>query len=124
MSGFGGNGFVRGATAVAMVCAGLSAATPGWANSPMTAGVVLEKMSPKELFAYVFGVVDGLAYARFRRDTASAGSREQGGMDCIHDWYFSGDASTFGKIEATFRKYPDQYPSTLLAAMIKKECGE
>ena len=90
----------------------------------MTAGIVLEKMSGKELFAYVYGIVDGMAYARFRRDTLAAGTKQQTGMDCIYKWFFANDNAAFAKIEGAFRANADYIPPVIIAALIKKECGE
>ena len=90
----------------------------------MTAGLLLEKMGGDERFAYINGMVEGMAYSRFRKDTIAAGSKTETGLNCIYGWYYSGDGKTHASIEATFRKYPDQMPSVIIAAMIKKECGE
>lgn len=114
----------KGGIAAAAICAGLGVTAPGLANTPMTAGIVLEKMGVDERYAYVNGIVEGLAYARFRKDTVAAGANDEAGMKCIYAWFFAGDGSTYARIEATFRRYAEHLPSTLLAAMIKKECGE
>lgn len=90
----------------------------------MTAGVVLEKMSSDELFAYVNGMVEGMAYARFRKDTLAAGSRNEAGMKCILDWYWTSEDNTPFKIEAAFRQHKEHMPSTIIGTMIKNECGE
>jgi len=90
----------------------------------MTAGVVLEKMDAKELFAYVYGIVDGMAYARFRKDSLVAGSKQEAGMKCIYDWFFEGETDTFVKVEAAFRQNAQHVPPVIIATMIKIECGE
>lgn len=90
----------------------------------MTAGVVLERMPSKELLVYISGIIEGLAYARFRKDTIAAGENDETGMNCIYDWFYGDDMASFGTIEAAFRRYADHYPSVLLGAMIKQECGE
>jgi len=90
----------------------------------MTAGVVLEKMPVRERGAYVMGIVEGLAYARFRTDTVAAGSKNEAGMKCIYNWFYKDTTASFDRIEATFKKYPAQFPSTILGLMIKNECGE
>lgn len=46
------------------------------------------------------------------------------GMRCIYDWFYKDTKASFTRIEAAFQKYADHFPSTLLATMIKKECGE
>jgi hypothetical protein len=90
----------------------------------MTAGVILEKMKSDEQFAYINGIVEGLAYARFRKDTIAAGDKDERGSSCIQKWYYTGDGTTHASIVATFRRYPDQMPATIIALMVKQECGE
>jgi len=90
----------------------------------MTAGVVLDKMNSDELFAYVNGMVEGMAYARFRKDSLAAGSRDEAGMVCILDWYWKGEGNTPSRIEAAFRQHKEHMPSTIIGTMIKNECGE
>jgi hypothetical protein len=89
----------------------------------MTAGVILEKMEDRELAGYIGGIVEGLAYARFRKDTIAAGSKDERGSSCIYNWYYTNNDQPAG-ILATFRKYPDQMPATIIALMVKQECGE
>jgi hypothetical protein len=45
-------------------------------------------------------------------------------MQCIRDWYYTGTGSTTASIWATFKKYPDQGAATIIALMVKQECGE
>lgn len=90
----------------------------------MTAGVVLEKMEPKQLFSYVYGIVEGLAYARFRQDSAAAGHKDETGMKCIYDWYLPDQGSALEQVKAAFSKYSDYSPPVVIAAIIRKECGE
>ncbi|MVA97968.1 hypothetical protein GN330_12005 [Nitratireductor sp. CAU 1489] len=90
----------------------------------MTAGVVMEKMKPKELYSYVYGIVEGMAYARFRKDTVAAGAKTETGMTCIYNWFFSGNGKSYADITAAFRKYPEHGPPVIVAALIKKKCGE
>lgn len=112
-----------GSVALAAVL-GFSAPVVARADTAMTAGVVLQQMPVRERAAYIMGIVEGLAYARFRKDTIAAGTKTDTGMSCVYDWFYRDTAATYERIEATFRKYADHHPSTLLAAMIKKECGE
>lgn len=92
-------------------------------NAAMTAGTLVDSMKPSERYTYVAGIIDGLAYARFRNDTAAKGSRFEDGMKCIYDWFFNDDQS-FDTIDAAFKKYPQHLPSTLVAVLTKKACGE
>lgn len=81
-------------------------------------------MQPEERFAYVSGIVEGMAYARFRKDTIAAGSKDEQGMKCIYGWLHKGDGSTYAMLDATFRKNGQHMPSVIIATLLKKECGE
>jgi hypothetical protein len=94
------------------------------AGTDMTAGVVMKEMPARERAAYIMGIVEGFAYARFRKDTEASGSKDVTGMRCIYDWLYKDSKSAFQRIEAAFTKYPEHFPSTLLATMLKKECDE
>ena len=93
------------------------------AETPLTAQVVLDNMPTNEFVSYVSGIVEGLAYARFRKDTAAAGQNDEDGMKCIRDWYH-GNSEIILQIEESFRKYGTYPPWVVLAVMIKRECGE
>jgi len=90
----------------------------------MTAGLIMKEMPARERATYVMGIIEGLAYARFRKDTLASGAKNATGAACIYDWLYKDSTAAFDRIEAAFNKYPDQYPSTLLAVMLKKDCGE
>lgn len=90
----------------------------------MTAGVIMKEMPVRERTSYIQGMVDGMAYARFRKDTLATGSKDETGMACVHDWFHKDSLARLMRIEATFEKYPNELPSVLLTLMIKKECGE
>ncbi len=90
----------------------------------MTAEVVMKEMPTKERFAFVAGIVHGLAYARFRKDSAGTGEKVETGSKCIYDWFYSGDASTMLRIEKAFEQYPDYPPGSIVAVLAIKECGE
>ena len=90
----------------------------------MTAGVIAKEMSAEQRFSYSFGLVDGLAYARFRADSEKAGHKVQDGMNCIYKTFFEDQAAGVLRIENAFRSYPDNYPAAVVTAIIKKECGE
>ncbi|WP_186388786.1 hypothetical protein [Stappia sp. TSB10P1A] len=96
---------------------------PSYATN-MTAGVVMEKMPARERAAFVMGIVEGLAYARFRKDTIAAGSKDERGMTCIYDWFYKDTAVSFARVDAVFRQHTGHFPSTLLAVMVKEACGE
>ena len=92
------------------------------AETRFTAGVALEKMQKREFISYVAGIVEGLAYARYRKDNV-AGSTDASGMSCIYDWYY-GDDSVILTVQDAFKRYPDHFPSNIIAVMIKRKCGE
>lgn len=83
----------------------------------MTAGSVMEKMGLEERAAYLAGVIEGLAYARYAKD-----GRQTDGMGCIYDWYCRTDGA-LRKIYAALDRFSDYTPGAVLAAMIEKECG-
>ena len=85
---------------------------------PMTAGSVLKKMSSAELNAYLTGIVEGLAYARYEKE----GKKTDGGMRCIYQWYYNNN-DTLRNIFAAFQKFPNYQPNAVMAAMIKQQCG-
>lgn len=96
---------------------------PAYAQE-MTAGLIMEKMEPKERYAYVSGIVRGMAYARFRKDTIAGGAKDERGMTCIYDWYYRGEGKTYAMLETTFRKNGQYAPTVIIASLLKKECGE
>lgn len=89
----------------------------------VTAGKVLEELESNEFVWFIGGIVEGLAYARFRKDTIEAGERVVTGSDCIRDW-FHGNNEIILTITSTFKEYSDYTPWVVVAAMVKQECGE
>ena len=92
-------------------------------GTPLTGKLMMEKLSNEEFTWFVTGMVEGLAYARFRKDTLAAGERAESGMKCIRTW-FRDDPRIILRIEDAFRKYDSYAPWVVLGVMIKKECGE
>lgn len=82
-----------------------------------TAGVVMEKMTSEQRSAYLAGVVEGLAYARYAKD-----GKQTDGMKCIYDWFYEKE-DTLQKIHAAFDRFKDYLPGAVIAAMVAKECG-
>lgn len=78
----------------------------------------MEKMDAVQRSAYMAGVIEGLAYARFERD---GGTTE--GMGCIYRWYYEADG-TIAKIHSAFDAFPDHLPGAVIAAMVAKVCGK
>lgn len=90
----------------------------------MTAEVVMQEMPTKERYAFIAGIVDGLAYARFRKDSAGTGEKVETGSKCIYEWFYAGEGKTALLIEDAFRKYPDYPPSSIVGVMAIRQCGE
>ena len=86
------------------------------ADTPMTAGVVLEKMAPKEYYAYLAGITEGLAYARYERGGVEA-------MKCVFDWFYN-DKNSVRRIDQAFARFADHYPGAVMAALMERKCGE
>ncbi|WP_306258407.1 hypothetical protein [Pararhizobium sp. IMCC21322] len=84
----------------------------------INAGFVLHKMAVAEQFAYVSGVVEGLAYARFLRDKPN-----EDGMKCIYDWYYADSDRQWARIETVFGAHLEKPVGVLLHVLIKKKCG-
>lgn len=84
----------------------------------------MKGMPVRERTSFIIGIVEGLAYARFRKDTLAKGENDGSGFKCIRDWLYLEGTNRIDRIEATFKKYPEHHPSILLNSMIRKECGE
>ena len=104
------------------VSAGALACLVAWASlanaEDFTAGVVMTKMDAKERSAYMAGVIEGLAYARYHSD-----GNKTDGMGCIYRWYYETDG-TIAKIHSAFDAFPDYLSGAVIAAMVGKVCGE
>jgi len=106
----------------AFMLALVTGVSPSYADAT-TAGGLMEKPIAERTM-YIMGVVDGLAYARFRKDTLAKGARDEAGMNCILGWFSDDSLSRLLEIERTLAAYADEYPITVLASMVKRECGE
>ncbi|MCR5858278.1 hypothetical protein [Mesorhizobium sp. J428] len=105
-----------------MVVSAVLGVQPSYAAS-LTAGDILKEMPANEFVVYVAGMVEGFAYARFRKDSIEAGRTVETGMRCIRDFYLT-NPKIILMIEDAFRLHAQHAPSVVLAAMLKKECGE
>ena len=88
------------------------------ANDMLDAGFVLREMKTEQQFAFVSGVIEGLAYARFLRDRPN-----EAGMQCISRWLHSDATGRWQLIEKLFTKHHDKPPAVLLHVLMKKQCG-
>lgn len=85
----------------------------------LNAGAVLNEMDAKQRYAYVSGVVEGLAYSRFLTDKPN-----EEGMTCIYDWYYEGNATEqWTRITTRLKRHPDKPVGVLMHILIKKDCG-
>lgn len=97
----------------------LSTPTCGPAHATeFSAGTVMAKMDGKERYAFVAGIVEGLAMARYMKD-----GKKPEGAKCIYDWFYSGN-DTAATVYAAFQRYPEYPPGTVVSVMTKKACGE
>jgi len=87
--------------------------------SALNADAVLNKMTAQEQNAYLAGVVEGLAYARFLQDNPSIT-----GMQCIYEWFYDGDVETSRRIDAWLERHLDKPVGALIYVLVKQECGE
>ena len=74
-------------------------------------------MTPDERHAYVAGIVEGLAYARYAAD-----AKQVAGMKCIYGWFYDSPDTT-ETVYAAFRRYPDYPPGAVVAALVKRKCN-
>lgn len=89
-----------------------------------TAGVIMEKMDTNERFPYVAGVIEGLAYARYRRDNENVESDKKSveGMKCIYNWFYE-KKGTIDLIYIAFGRYPTYTPGVIIGNLVRKDCG-
>lgn len=87
--------------------------------SALSGGDVLNKMNSEQQYAYIGGVIGGLAYARFLRDKP-----DETGMTCIYDWYYDADKSVWPQIETWLSRHAEKAVEPLIYVLVKKECGE
>lgn len=83
----------------------------------ITAGSLSENLNTEERLAFLAGVIEGLASARFYAD-----DKETGGMNCIYDWFYDGD-DTQAKILEAFDRFPDALPGHVMTVLVRRECG-
>lgn len=82
-----------------------------------TAEKVMNAMSPEQRSAYLAGVIEGLAIARYNKD-----GQKTDGMGCIYDWFYKD--KPFRAIYDAFDKFPTYLPGTIIHALAKRKCGE
>lgn len=98
---------------------GLLGATASGSAHAQAVGEILPNMETKEQYGYVAGVVEGLAYARYRQDRP-----DETGMRCIYDWFYEDGTDRWDEITGWFERHADKPAGPLLFVLIEKECGE
>ncbi|MEM6889181.1 MAG: hypothetical protein AAF636_13685 [Pseudomonadota bacterium] len=96
------------------MAAGLAAAQDAGAQ---TADDVLNRMSDEERFAYLSGVVEGLATSRWVADQPDS-SR----MQCVYDWYFGQNVKVRQTVIAWLERNPDQRAGILMHVLVERQC--
>jgi hypothetical protein len=82
----------------------------------ITAKDVLEKMTDKERFGYVTGLVDMLSY-----QSVLAGNRAR--AECVSKTFYENTEATWKLVVATFEKYSDKSPEGLIVVVMNRACG-
>lgn len=85
----------------------------------LTADDVLNKMSSKEQYSYLAGLVGGFAHSRYLKERPSTT-----GMNCIYDWYHTDIKKSWSRIDTWFSRHLEKPVEPLVYVLIKKECGE
>ena len=81
----------------------------------ITAKDVLEKMTDKERFGYVTGLVDMLSY-----QSLLGGDRKR--AECISDAFYKEDTVT-KKIFEAFSRFPGKSPEGIVILLFRQSCG-
>jgi hypothetical protein len=81
----------------------------------ITAKDVLEKMTEKERFGYVTGLVDMLSY-----QFVLAGNR--GRAECVTKAFYGNAEDTWRSVLSTFEKFSDKAPEGLVVVLMNRAC--
>jgi hypothetical protein len=82
----------------------------------ITAKDVMEKMTDKERFGYVTGLVDMLSY-----QFVLAGNRTR--AECISKAFYGDTEATWKLLVSTFEKFSDKAPEGLVVVLMNRACG-
>jgi hypothetical protein len=105
---------MRARTFAAVCCAAAAAAsTPCFA---ITAKDVTEKMSEKERFGYLTGLVDMLSY-----QSLLAGDRKR--AECVSSAFYKTDGTQKQIVDALY-SLPDKAPEGIVILVINRACGK
>lgn len=90
----------------------------------LNAHAVINKMSDAERHAYMAGVIEGLAYSRYRHDNRTpAATKDTKGMSCIYHWWYRVEGTRL-KVLKAFAAFPNSLPGPIVASLARKECGD
>ena len=100
-----------------LIFAGLCAGNAAHATD-FTAAKVMKEMTSAERTAYLAGVIEGLAVARYHKD-----GKKKDGMTCINNWFYD-DKQNLRVIHEAFDQYPAYPPGSIIDVLVKRKCGE
>ena len=103
-------------SALCFICA-TALSSAAFAQTEMTTGVIMERMTNDERFHYIAGVVEGLAYARYLRDR-----QRTEGMACINEWFYRTEGA-IDQVYVAFGEFPDYPPGAVLSVVLDQVCG-
>lgn len=80
----------------------------------------MESMSPGERYAFIAGLVEGIAFHRY-----TVGDKDTVAMNCVFDWFYKGHngQKTIDVIFAALGEYPDYPPVAVIAALANRKCA-
>ena len=73
-------------------------------------------MDSAQLTAYITGIIEGIAYSRYLRDTTNTEA-----MACVYRFYNSDKMAE--DVFHAFERFPDYSPGAVVTALVQKECG-
>ena len=109
------NSTVKASMILAFFCA-MGVSPPAIAQTELTTGVVMERMDNTERFAYIAGLVEGLAYARYVRD-----GQQTEGMACINNWFYRREGAV-DQVYVAFGEFPDYPPGAVMSVLLDQVC--
>jgi len=102
---------VKLAFAAILTSALMSFSVPSYA---ITAGDLLEENGSSELYSYLAGLADMLAYLQFMTENDQRG-------ECIYDWFYRTEGS-LETVHKYLQKYADKQPEAIMIVLAKRAC--